>query len=865
MGRVSGSAVLRYPRLTLLLTLLLVGVLGFVGLHVDRRLEPTSFTVPGTPSARGQALADAHFGESSPFVILLRGPGRAIDRQGPALARALRRDPDVTVLSPWQRGPAAALLPPTPSPTDPAPTRALLLVDFHLPLDQAIRRTVPGLQRTLAAHIHPPLSATQSGFASVSRALQDESLSATERAELICAPLLILVLLLVFRSALAAAIPLLLGAMTVLAGRGVLVILSAFMRVDALSLVVCTMMGLALGVDYSLLIVSRFRDELVVAESEALRRESDERRTELGKDAGREGRGAREILARRRMSPRGAGRSTDVVRDPTLPTEDAAMRSVRSRQAVARLAARRTRATAGRTTALAGSTLFLSIFASAFLQPGSLLVSLATALLVVTAIAVAIASLALPALLALLGRHINAGRLPALRRAHSRPASPRRRPGRVQRHSRVAGLATLALRRPGRAAALIAIPLLLLAIPAAAFNTGAPGVGELPPSNPARRSAETIDRAVGPGWEAPFALILAAAHGPIATPPNLALLARWSARIASQPGIRAVIAAPPRPAARAAALLVVPTAAFNTAASREIGARLLADSERIGREGHLQTGAAGGAATLNDYGAATRARLPLVIGSVVAITFLMLLAIFRAPLLAALTVVLNLASVAAAIGVISLVCKLPAGYPLGAHPYIDTVGAAAIFGITFGLSIDYAVFLLARMRERYDELLISGDAGPVDPRSLSSSPEARPSRTLERGRKIAGDLRSARAGAEQMGGIYSGDMLPPEVNRAAIHFGLDRTAGVITGAAAIMAAVFLAFAAAPIATVSQMGVGLTVAVGLDATVVRIVLLPALMLLLGDRVWAVPAWLDRILPHLGLHGGEPDSAPIFRRP
>ena len=84
-------------------------------------------------------------------------------------------------------------------------------------------------------------------------------------------------------------------------------------------------------------------------------------------------------------------------------------------------------------------------------------------------------------------------------------------------------------------------------------------------------------------------------------------------------------------------------------------------------------------------------------------------------------------------------------------------------------------------------------------------------------------------------------------NRAAIEFGLEKTAGVITGAAAIMVAVFVSFAAAPIATVSQMGVGLTVAILLDATVVRIVLLPALMLLLGDRVWHVPRLLDRILP------------------
>ena len=241
---------------------------------------------------------------------------------------------------------------------------------------------------------------------------------------------------------------------------------------------------------------------------------------------------------------------------------------------------------------------------------------------------------------------------------------------------------------------------------------------------------------------------------------------------------------------QAARMLVISDFGLNTDGSRRVGDRLADDAGLIGREGGLRTGLTGGAAVLNDYGSVTRARIPLVVGAVVIACFLMLVLILRAPLLAALAVALNLASVAAAIGVMALVCRIPEGWPLGGHPYVDTVGAAAIFGVTFGLSIDYAVFLLARMRESYRR---DGD------------------------------------------------------NRAAIDFGLRKTAGVITGAAAIMAAVFVSFAAAPIATVSQMGVGLTVAILLDATVVRIVLLPALMLTLGDRVWRTPAWLARILP------------------
>jgi len=240
----------------------------------------------------------------------------------------------------------------------------------------------------------------------------------------------------------------------------------------------------------------------------------------------------------------------------------------------------------------------------------------------------------------------------------------------------------------------------------------------------------------------------------------------------------------------AARYLIVPKAGFNSPGSRRLGSRLRAIADGLDGRPGLSAGLSGGAAVLNDYGAATKARLPLVVGSIVLITFLMLVAMLRAPLLAALAVGLNLLSVAAAIGVVTLACNIPSGYPLGGHPYIDTVGAAAIFGVTFGLSIDYAVFLLARMRERYGE---SGD------------------------------------------------------NAAAITFGLQKTAGVITGAAAIMAAVFVSFAVAPVATVSQMGLGLTVAILIDATVVRIVLLPALMLLIGDRVWRTPNWLRRLFP------------------
>ena len=457
MGGSPGEARLRTAVVGLVVVLICCGALGIAGLGVEDRLEPTSLIVPGTNSARGQALAEEHFGDSSPFAVLLRGPRGAIERQGPALVRALRRNPRLTAISPWDRGSVAYLRP--------GPGRAIILLDYHLPLDVAMRDTVPALERTLEERVHPPLEAIQSGYASVSRALQKESLRATERAELIAAPLLLIVLLLVFRS------------------------------------------------------LDGGRDPAGLRRAHRLRRPRHPRPPRLGDDdrsplGGRlhdDGPGARgRLLAVHRLPlPRRAGGWSLAMAGGAGPRG--------ARRAAPRV--------------FAGATLFTSILLSSFLQPGSLLLSLATALVVVTPISVAIAWIALPALLALLGERINMGAI-----GKRAPAGGR---------SRVAAMADSALRRPAMAAALIAVPLLLLAAPALAFNTGAPGVNELPKSSPARQSAEAIDRAVGPGWEAPFEIVVAARQGPITTQHRLALLVRAQRRIAARPEVRAVIGPAP--------------------------------------------------------------------------------------------------------------------------------------------------------------------------------------------------------------------------------------------------------------------------------------------------------------------------------
>jgi RND superfamily putative drug exporter len=1006
---------LRRPRTTLAIGVVVVAVLGVLGIGVEDELRPTSLDVPGTGSARGRELLEGHFGESAPFVILLRGPAGALERQGTDLIRALRRDPGVTTLSPWDRGTLDRLRP--------SPRKAFVLTDFHTGAREAAQVAAPSLDRLLAREIHPPVIARETGYATLSRAIQDESVRSTRDAELIAAPFLLLVLLFVFRSPVAAAIPLVFGGAAVLAARGCLALAASRLHIDGFSLTVATMMGLALGVDYALLMVSRFREELAA--------------------------GAQPLIA-----------------------------------------ARRTRRTAGRTTVFAGSTLVLAMAVTLWVMPGSLFLSLAGTAILVTLISVAIATFVGPPLLYLLGPNVD------------RWAFGSNRNG-----TRLMAFVEAALRHPARSAAIIGGALVLLALPALALKTGPPSASQLPSTNLARKNAESIDHAIGAGWDAPFVLVAATDRGPITTDSRLDELRRAQRQISRDPGVQAVIGpgqiehrvaplreggeellagegdasparlsrlgdrldraaggvsqlrggiaraaagagllasgsgragegaaqisgglekaaagagdavraleridegsgriangqrqaalgsrsvrdeltgllpvlrrgglararslrgelrtavaanpglapaleeaerlvealtlarnqakrahvlasrlhsgqvnlakggtqlhkgageladeaqalpsglqqlrtgtdeltggierltggadalsrnlsegfhgsqplqgglgrasvrvsasadhlshqvgqlrrsspeifdsgyfvlsalegAPPEQRERAgrvvdltrgggaAQMLVIPRYTFNTPGSAALYGRLKADAASLTRTSGMRTGVTGGPAQLVDYSDAISSRVPLVIAAITLVTFLVLLLVLRALALAVIAVALNLLTVAVAFGVLTMLFEVPAGWPLGGHTYVDAIGAAGIFGIVFGLSIDYAVFLLTRMRESHE------------------------------------------SGAS---------------NAEAIAFGLQRTARVITGAAAIMVAVFVAFAGAPIATVSQLGTGLTVAVVLDATVVRIVLLPALMLLVGERVWWLPRPLEKLLPKVGLHG------------
>jgi RND superfamily putative drug exporter len=237
-------------------------------------------------------------------------------------------------------------------------------------------------------------------------------------------------------------------------------------------------------------------------------------------------------------------------------------------------------------------------------------------------------------------------------------------------------------------------------------------------------------------------------------------------------------------------VIVVPEQGPFAEESADLRPELTGLADRTAAEIGAEAVVGGPAVVLDDFDAKTSARIPLLVLVLSLATFFVLLLTLRSPVLALLAVALNLVTVGASVG--ALVLLFQGDNPLlGGPGYLDAIALMGVFAVVFGLSIDYQVFLISRLLE---------------------------------GRALTG------------------------TTEGAIHHGLEKTAGIIAGAAAIMAAVFLAFAISPVMNTRQFGIGLTVAVLLDATVVRLVLLPALVKMFGERTWWVPRWLGGGLPH-----------------
>ncbi len=538
-------------------------------------------------------------------------------------------------------------------------------------------------------------------------------------------------LLAVFGSALAALLPVGLGVTAVVTTGAAVFALSLVTSMSIFVTNVASMLGIGVAVDYSLFLLSRYREEL----------------------------------------SRGVGP------DEAL---DTAMR------------------TSGATVVFSGATVVISL-AGLFLLDSTVMRSMAIGAIVVVAWAILGAVTLLPALIALLGpRAGRRGRIISATGAIVRGAA--RRPAAARRAGEPRGdfwnrWTDRLMRRPARFAALAASILLVLAVPALSLHFGDGALRQFPEGNETRQGAELAARQAGPGAAAPTIVVADFERGSAATPANRVALDRYVAGLKRRHAVAAVAAPQASRDGRAALLTVVPRQDPESRQALDLVESMRADGGRsAGLDRRARVSVGGATAQIRDFSGLISGGMWKILAFVAVCTYLVLLVALRSVLLPLKAVLMNLLSVGAAYGVIVAVFQYGwldgiTGYDsLG---YINAVTPPLLLAVVFGLSMDYEVFLLSRIRERH---LATGD------------------------------------------------------NRRAVAEGLQASAKVITSAAAIMVVVFGIFALTGVPQIKEIGVGLAVAIGLDASLVRLLLVPATMELMGSWNWWLPGWLERILPN-----------------
>jgi RND superfamily putative drug exporter len=542
-----------------------------------------------------------------------------------------------------------------------------------------------------------------------------------------------IVLLIAFGSLLAMGLPVLTAVLGIGAGLSLIALLGHIFPAPGFSPIVASMIGLGVGVDYALFIVTRFREGL---------------------------RGGR-------------------------PPEEAAVLAMR---------------TAGRTVLVAGTTVIIGMLGLLVLRE-SLMNGVAIAA-AATVTMVLLGSLTLlPALLGFTGRRLaKPSRVRLPRWLGGRPAAGHSAAGQPAKRPAAQRWAAMIQRRPAVAAVLSAGLILALAAPALGMKLSMPDESSQARGTMGYASYATMAKGFGPGFDAP--LIVAAT-----LPSRSTSTAQLRAAIAATPGIARVTPAQVSQDGKAAMMIAYPTTgeqnpATNALVNQIRGHVLPRATAGTGIRAYLTGPNAGNVSFANLVGQ----RLPWLIGVVIALSMVLLLVMFRSVTVAVKAALMNLLSISAAYGVLVLIVQdgwLGRLFGFPEKMPVTTWVPMFLFVILFGLSMDYEVFLLSRIRESYDA---TGD------------------------------------------------------NAASVATGLARTARVITAAAAIMVVVFLSFVLGADVSVKQVGLGLAVAVLIDATVVRMVLVPAVMELLGKANWWLPRPLARILPSTALIEADPTPEP-----
>ena len=720
-----------YRRRTMILvgSALVIIVTAIVGLSVFPRLGSEGFNDPASDSEQVAQILEEQFDspESNMVIALIGSESDGPDsvdsdestRTGTELAEAVASVPGVLrATSYWGTG-AENL-------RSADGRGGLILVTFDPSAAASSRQIADAVERTVGEQSLGSTEVYIGGGAAIAKAINTRISADLARAEAIAIPVTFVLLLFVFGGIIAAGMPLLVGIGSIVGSLFVLFLITYVTDISVFSINVVTGLGLGLGIDYSLLVVSRFREELATVTST------------------------------------GEPRSV----------EDAVIRTV---------------ASAGRTVVFSGLTVAVTL-AAMFFFPQYFLQSFAYAGIAAVMFAVLGAIITLPAALGVLGPRVNALRV-------------RRGIGRSNEGTRWATLAAAIMRRPWPVALGSGLLLLVLAWPALNVQFSQVDERALPRTDPSVIATEVFKSDFPKLGGVPIEITMPRPTDNQSLADYAAALSKVATitRVVSSSGVftdgALVSQTPPGVVTSAEATELVTVFSTERARSPE-GERVIADMRAVAAPAGTQVG--GLAAEYTDSQQGIARMLPWALAWVLVSVLLLLFLFTGSILLPIKAVILNVMSLAAAIGVLVWVFQeghltwLVGDFVNTGSLDTSTIIVTAI--VAFGLSMDYEVFLLSRIKEEYDR---TGD------------------------------------------------------NTAAVAIGLQRSAGIITAAALLLAVVFATFLTCSVTSIKMIGLGVTVAILLDATVVRVLLVPAFMRIAGRANWWAPAPLRRIHSRFGI--------------
>ncbi|HET7574062.1 MAG TPA: MMPL family transporter, partial [Solirubrobacterales bacterium] len=567
-------------------------------------------------------------------------------------------------------------------------------------------------------------------------AMQELSKEDLAKAESAGFPVVLLILLFVFGSLAAAALPLALGFVSVIVTGALIYFLSLHMNTSVFVTHMASMIGIGVAIDYSLFILARYREE------------------------------------------RTAGRSCDDVRAEALSTSGLAV-------------------------AFSGLAVIVSL-AGLWMVDNQALRSMALGAMTVVAVSILAATTLLPALIAILGDRVLPGGIVAsvLRFFRQRVFRRPERPASAESAFWTRWTRTL-MARPWTAVIGVSAVLLFLAIPVLSLTTGTQALSQFPKDSDVRVGNELASTQLGGGTD-PVQIV--AGFSPRAgVRAERAASVAFVRRLEATPGVASI--APPAYSGRSVLFQATPSAPSESDAAIALVERLrdpVVPSTALARIATVNVG--GETARGHDVRVLISGSMWKIVLFVLALSFLVLMAMLRSLLLPLKAVLMNLLSIGAAFGVLVAIFQwgwFDSLLGFESQGALDTINVPLIFAVVFGLSMDYEVFLMSRIRERYME---HGD------------------------------------------------------NERAVAEGLSTSARTISSAALIMTCVFAVFVLTGVPSIKELGLGCAVAIALDATLVRLVLVPAAMKLLGDWNWWMPSWLDRLLPDFAFEAGRHEPEP-----